>query len=465
MKERKAIVVGAGLVGSLWAIFLAQRGYEVEVYEKRPDMREAGFIGGRSINLAMSDRGWKAMERAGIFEEIRSIAIPMDGRMMHSTAGELTYQPYGKEGQAIFSVSRGGLNLRLLELADQFPNVSMFFEHACEEVDLRGQKVRFTDAKTGTEKTIDAPLLFGTDGAFSAIRGSMQRLPRFNYSQRYLEHGYKELSIPPGPGGTHQIEKNALHIWPRGHFMLIALPNEDGSFTCTLFLPFEGRESFENLQTDEEILGFFQEHFADTVPLIPNLVEEFKSNPTATLVTVRSYPWQYENRVMLLGDAAHAIVPFYGQGMNSGFEDCTLLSDLVETYEDDWEKIMPMFNMTRPHDANAIADLALRNFIEMRDLVGDPQFLLRKKIEAYLQEKYPKEFLPLYSMVTFSHLPYSLAWEEGQAQDQLFEHILAIPGVEDAWDTPEVEEVFRDWLRTKERTEQLYRKPSEAGEL
>ncbi|MBR9920141.1 MAG: FAD-dependent monooxygenase [Bacteroidetes bacterium] len=455
MSERKAIVVGAGLVGSVLTILLAKRGYEVVVYEKRPDMRAAGFVGGRSINLAMSDRGWKAMEQAGIHDEIKSIAIPMKGRMMHDVSGELTFQPYGKEGQAIYSVSRGGLNLRLLELADAFPNVTLNFEQGTRRVDLRNKEVHLPEGKDS------APLIFGTDGAFSAVRGSMQRMPRFNYSQQYLPHGYKELHIPPGPGGTHQIDKHSLHIWPRGHFMLIALPNEDGSFTCTLFLPFEGKESFENLNTDEEILEFFKTFFPDTLELMPDLVNDFRDNPTSALVTVRCKPWQVDNQVLLIGDASHAIVPFYGQGMNSGFEDCTILNELMKTYEDDWDKIMPLFANSRPQDANAIADLALRNFVEMRDLVGDPQFLLRKKIEGWLQDEFPKEFLPLYSMVTFSHIPYSQAWQEGQAQDELMEKILAMPGIEDNWKTEEVKEVFREWHRDRDREEKTYSKPRE----
>jgi len=257
MKEKKAIVVGAGLVGSLWTILLARKGYQVTVYERRPDMRKAGFVGGRSINLAMSNRGWKAMELAGIKEKIMATAIPMQGRMMHSVEGELTFQPYGKEGEAIYSVSRGGLNLDLLNLADEFPNVSLHFNQSCKKVDLDNNLLTFKDEETGETQEVTAPLIFGTDGAFSAVRGSMQRTSRFNYSQTYLSHAYKELTIPAGGAGSFLIEKEALHIWPRSRFMLIALPNQDGSFTCTLFLPFEGEESFERLNTDEEILAFF----------------------------------------------------------------------------------------------------------------------------------------------------------------------------------------------------------------
>lgn len=446
-KEKKALVVGAGLVGSLWAIFLAKRGYEVHVYERRSDMRKAGFIGGRSINLAMSDRGWKALEKAGIKSKIESVAIPMYGRMMHNIDGDLAFQAYGRKGQAIFSVSRGGLNLELLHIADRFDNVQLCFDWRCRSVDLDTNNVKFEHNQTGEINSVQSPLIFGADGAFSAIRNSLQKTNRFNYSQSYLDYGYKELSIPPNADGSHRMDKNALHIWPRGKFMLIALPNVDGSFTCTLFLPFEGgADSFEHLQTDDQILAFFEKYFADAIPLMPDLLADFKQNPTSSLVTIRCNPWHYEHRVLLLGDASHAIVPFFGQGMNAGFEDCTILDSLMEAYDDDWTQIMEVFNDTRVKDANAIADLALQNFVEMRDLVADPQFLLRKQIETYLAKKYPDQFLPVYSMVTFSHLPYSEALAEVNAQNRLFDKILSIPAIEQNWQhNPQVAQIFEAW--------------------
>ena len=447
MKE-KVIITGAGLVGSLWAILLAKRGYQVDVYERRGDMRTAEFVGGRSINLAMSNRGWRAMEKAGIKENIRSVAIPMAGRMMHSVEGELTFQPYGKDDEAIYSVSRGGLNIELMKLADGFENVTFHFNEKCTGVDLKNNIIGFQNAE-GIKTTKYADLIFGADGAFSAVRSSFQKTPRFNYSQQYLDHGYKELRIPPASDGKHLIEKNALHIWPRGQFMLIALPNLDGSFTCTLFLPFEGKESFSNLKTSEQILSFFNKYFPDTIPLIPNLVDDFNENPTSALVTISCYPWQYNHKTLLIGDASHAIVPFYGQGMNSGFEDCSILDELMDKHEENWTSIIDEFNSSRPTDANAIAELALRNFIEMRDLVGDPKFLLRKKIEKHLHQKFPDQFLPLYSMVTFSHIPYDKALQEGYSQDKLFEKIMAIDNIEQQWNSNEVEAVFEDWLKSK----------------
>ncbi|HMX41547.1 MAG TPA: NAD(P)/FAD-dependent oxidoreductase, partial [Saprospiraceae bacterium] len=439
-----AVVVGAGLVGSLWAVFLARRGYQVKVFERRPDMRKAGYTGGRSINLAMSERGWKAVEQAGIREKISRVAIPMPGRMMHAVSGELSYQPYGKEGEAIYSVSRGGLNLELLSIADSFPNVEFCFEQRCAEVDLERPLITFEDLRTGTMHTEASPLIFATDGAFSAVRYALQRTDRFNYNQRYLEHGYKELNIPPHADGSHRLPPNALHIWPRGNFMLIALPNADGSFTCTLFLPFEGEVAFEHLRSDADVMDFFQRYFPDMVPLAPTLLEDFRRNPTSSLMTVQCSPWQWQQRILLLGDAAHAIVPFYGQGMNAGFEDCTILSEMHDAMGGDWAQIIPRFARERVRDGNAIAELALRNFVEMRDLVADPKFLLRKKIAAHLHEKHP-DFLPVYSMVTFSNTPYHVALREDDRQNALFQDILQVDRVEEEWDGPAVEQVFRHW--------------------
>ncbi len=447
--QKEATVVGAGLVGSLWSILLAQRDYRVKLYDRRSDMRKAGFLGGRSINLAMSNRGWKAIEKAGIVDAVKATALPMKGRMMHSVSGDLTFQPYGKEGEAIYSVSRGGLNLELLHQASKYDSVSFHFDERCMGIEQGSLNAKFEHTETGLQHESDSPLIFGTDGAFSAVRGSLQRTPMFNYSQQYLPHGYKELSILPDADGNHLLEKEYLHIWPRGHFMLIALPNYDGSFTCTLFLPFKGKEAFENLNTDKEIMDFFERFFPDTIPLMPNLVEEFKTNPSASLVTVRCNPWTYKSKVLLMGDASHAIVPFYGQGMNSGFEDCSIISELMDSKGDDWASIFEEVNQSRIKDADAIADLALRNFIEMRDQVGDPKFLLRKKIAGWLHEKHPDTFIPMYSMVTFSHIPYHIALAESKAQDQLFEKILSIEGIENNYANAQTEAIFLQWLEEK----------------
>lgn len=441
------LIIGAGLVGSLWAVLLAKRGYQVQVFELRDDPRKAGFAGGRSINLAMSHRGWKAVAKAGIEQQIQEQAIPMYGRLMHDTKGGLTHQPYGKEGQAIYSVSRGGLNIELINIADQHPNVSFHFGQKCLNVDLDSATALFESRHNGQQRQVKAERIFGTDGAFSSVRRSLMKTPRFNYSQSFLSYGYKELHIPPKSDGSHALDKNALHIWPRGQFMMIALPNPDGSFTGTLFLPYEGGSSaFEQLNSDEAILRFFQDQFPDSLQVIPNILEEFHENPTSSLVTIRCSPWRYQDKALIIGDASHAIVPFYGQGMNAGFEDCTILDEMIDTFEGDWGKIFEAFNSSRIKDANAIADLALRNFIEMRDKVADPDFLLRKAIAADLHERHP-QFLPLYSQVTFSHIPYSEALQQGLAQDQLFEDILRLPGIHENWKSnPEVDQLFKAWL-------------------
>lgn len=435
-------VVGAGLVGSLFSIYLAKRGHNVTVFERRQDMRKANISAGRSINLALSDRGWKALDGIGIGDEIRKIAIPMYGRVMHDEKGNLSYQQYGKESQAIYSVSRGELNCKLMDLAEKQPNVSICFNERCLDVDLENNEIHLENTESGQKRKVFGDRIFGTDGAFSAVRHRMMMNDRFDYSQTYLKHGYKELTIPANADGSWKIEKNALHIWPRGEFMLIALPNADGSFTCTLFFPFEGDKSFESIKTESDLLNFFNKVFPDAVPLMPTLVEDYFKNPTSSLALIKCAPWNYMDKVLLLGDASHAIVPFYGQGMNSGFEDCTVLQGLFDQYENDWKTIFEEFSDKRKPDTEAIAELALRNFIEMRDLVGDPKFLLRKKIEAKFSQKYPDKWLPLYSMVTFSDIPYSVALKEGDRQEQIMQKVMALSGIEQKWESEEVESMM-----------------------
>lgn len=436
--KKNIVITGAGLVGSLLAIFLCKKGYKVSVYERRPDMRKQEISAGRSINLALSDRGWKAIERVGIADEIRKVAIPMAGRMIHDLAGKTTFLPYGEKDQAIYSVSRGGLNCVLMDLAEKH-GAEIFFNERVEDIDLPTGKIKVENTETKKETTIEADRIFGADGGFAASRLQLQlKTDRFNYSQNYLDHGYKELNIPAKADGSFAMEKNALHIWPRGQFMLIALPNMDGSFTCTLFFPFEGKHSFSSLDTKEKMLGFFNETFGDAVKLMPTLEHDYFANPTSSLVTVRCFPWHYKDKLTLIGDAAHAIVPFFGQGMNAGFEDCTVLDDLMNE-EKDWEKLFSKFEELRKPNTDAIAELAYLNFIEMRDLVAHPDFVLRKKIEARFHHKYPEKWLPLYSMVTFSHKPYSEALHEGKRQDRIMEEIMRMPGIESKWDSEEVE--------------------------
>ena len=440
-------VTGAGLVGSLLALYLAQRGHAVDVYERRPDPRRAGAAAGRSINLALSDRGWRALEGVGIADAVREVAIPMHGRVMHDAHGQLSYQPYGQPGQSIYSVSRAGLNRRLLELAEAQPSVRVFFGQQCLDVNLRQRELHLRDSETGQEQHVAFRRLFGTDGAFSAVRAAMQKTDRFDYSQRYLEYGYKELTIAPTAEGDWAMEKHALHIWPRGSYMMIALPNLDGSFTCTLFFPYEGAESFAALQTPEEVTAFFGRVFPDALPLMPELTDDFFHNPTASLVTIKCFPWSFDDDVVLLGDAAHAITPFYGQGMNAGFEDCRVLNELMERHGDNWELVFREFQQLRKPNADAIADLAVYNFVEMRDRVADPRFLLQKKIEGKISTQFPGQWTSLYSQVTFSpDVAYADAWTNGLRQDAIMGRLMQHIESEADYDKPEVQDLVAQEL-------------------
>ena len=442
--HKNITILGAGLVGSLLSIYLAKRGHRVNVFERRPDMRKESRgtgTAGKSINLALSDRGWRGLEGIGIADEIRKVAIPMYGRMIHHLNGELNFQPYGEKDQAIWSVSRGGLNMELMNLAERNQQVKLFFDERCTGVDLANAISKLENQQTKTHSLVQSDLIFGADGAFSAARMQLQiSTDRFQYSQHFIDHGYKELHIPSGKNGDWLMEKNALHIWPRGGYMLIALPNVDGSFTCTLFFPFEGTESFSMLSNEKKLFDLFNRVFPDAVPLMPTLAHDFFNNPTGSLVTVRCFPWSYEDKLCLLGDAAHAIVPFFGQGMNCGFEDCTVLQDLMNDQEDDWTKLFKSFEQSRKPNTDAIAELALQNFIEMRDLVGDKKFLLRKKIEAWFHEKHPGKWLSLYSQVTFSaHIPYSVALANGKKQDKIMDKIMLMEKIDERWNSEEVE--------------------------
>lgn len=418
-KEETITLIGAGLNGPLLALGLVRRGFRVEIYERRPDMRHARMSAGRSINLALSTRGIHALSQAVLWGEMRDIIIPMKGRMMHAVTSNLTFQPYGKnESEVINSISRAELNIALMNAAEA-QGVKISFQQRCMRMDVRTGALELRDENTGEERILEASVVIGCDGSASAIRNGMLNLNRFNFSQQYLDYGYKELTIPANPGGKHALETNALHIWPRGNYMLIALPNVDGTFACILFLPFEGADSFAQLPTHSAVREFFQTRFPDVIPLMPDLVENFFANPTGAMVTIKCSPWHVEGRALLLGDAAHAIVPFFGQGINSGFEDCTCLLDLLDRHGADWERVFVEFEAARKINTDAIADLALENFVEMRDRVADPRFLLRKKIELALESKYPQVFVPKYSMVTFHRIPYAIALRRGQVQDTL----------------------------------------------
>lgn len=440
-------ITGAGLVGSLWAVYLAQKGYDVDVYEGRPDMRQKQAAGGRSINLALSNRGWRALDQVNLKPAVEEFAIPMYGRMVHNESGDTDFQPYGEAGQAIYSVSRSKLNELLQDEADKHDKVHLFFNQRCEDVSLDSRSMTFTDQARGNSYTATYNTIFGTDGAFSKVRESMMKTKRFNFSQSFLNHGYKELTIPPGKSHEYQLYPNALHIWPRNSFMLIALPNTDGSFTCTLFLAFEGDPGFDQLTSSSAVEQFFDTYFPDAKALMPELTKTFFENPTDSLVTIRCNPWHYQDKACLLGDAAHAIVPFYGQGMNAGFEDCMVLSDFMDNQSNqDWGGIFEAFSKKRVKDGHAIADLALYNYIEMRDLVADNHFLAKQAISQKIYELYPDHWQPLYTMVTFSQLPYAEAKEKGDKQDQILENLLSQYSYDELCKTQVLEEAVLPYL-------------------
>ncbi len=431
------LIAGAGLAGALMACYLARDGYRVSLYERRGDPRSAEYSGGRSINLALSARGLAGLAGAGLADTVmKADAIPMRGRMIHPPGGTGTvFQPYSHDPRdAINSVSRGGLNLTLVNAAAAHPNVRMVFDHMCVDVDLDSPVAAavFQTPGGGTTR-VEADLIIGADGAFSGVRGRLQKADRFEYSQSYLEHGYKELHIP-ALNGDFALDPGALHIWPRGGAMMIALPNRDRTFTCTLFWPFNGDHSFARLRSASEIDAFFKEHYADAAPLMPTLVEDFLRNPTSSLVTVKCYPWQHSGRVVLLGDAAHALVPFYGQGMNAAFEDCMALSAMLRSHPPsrggrgaslDFSEALEAFQRDRKPNADAIADMAVENFVEMRDKTGQPAFLYRKKVEQVIHHHYPEAVTPRYNLVSFSTVPYVEARQRGEALDRVIDSVVA----------------------------------------
>ncbi|SHF94580.1 kynurenine 3-monooxygenase [Flavobacterium segetis] len=442
---QKIAVVGSGLVGTLLAIYLKKLGHTVHVYDRSPDIRNVEFSG-RSINLVMSKRGWKTLEDIGLDEEIRNIGIPVDKRGIHLQDGSYITQNYGKEGEAIFSLSRGILNRKMIDLAEK-SGVKFFFNQKIWDVTLSSATLHVGETERGEWTEIKFDKVFGADGAFSRIRHRMQRQSMFDYSQEFMKIGYKELHIPANPDGTHKIDKNSLHIWPRGEFMLMGLSNLDGSFTCTLFMPFEGENSFEQLQDEKSLVAFFATYFPDTVAVIPDLVEDFFKNPTSYLVKMKCYPWTYKDKLALIGDAAHAIVPFYGQGMNAGFEDITILNDLIGQYGDDWQMIFTEYEKSRKPNADAIAELAERNFNEMSAKTADENFLLQKKIEKWFSDKYPEKWLPLYSRVTFSLQPYAEALAIGEYQNQIMQEVLKIENIAEIWDSQFVENKILDLIK------------------
>ena len=415
----KFTLIGSGLAGGLLAAYFGRRGYDVDLYERRADPREGNIVGGRSINLALSTRGIHALEQLGIADEVLKHAIPMRGRMIHDKSGNLHFAPYDRDPKNyINSIGRAALNTTVIEAAQRYPNVRVHFNHRCTDVDLT-EAVSHFEAE-GKHVIARGDAVIGVDGAFSAVRQSMQKqLEKFEYDESYLAHGYKELTIPPAMDGEWQMEKEALHIWPRKSFMMIALPNPDGSFTCTLFWEFIGPRSFESTKTDEEVRNFFEEEFPDAVPLMPALLDDFKNNPTGSLVTIRCAPWYYEDKVALVGDAAHAVVPFYGQGMNAAFEDCVVLDECLAQFPQDRHRAFAEYFARRKENADALANLAVENFIEMRDKTASKTFRVKKKLDHLLEGLLPGIYLPLYTMVTFTRIPYATAARRALRQDRI----------------------------------------------
>src|SRR5438874_9359363 len=418
MKQRFTLI-GSGLAGGLLAAYLGRRGYDVDLYERRADPREGNTVGGRSINLAVSTRGIHALEQLGIADDVLRHAIPMRGRMIHDKSGTLHFAPYDVDPKkCINSIGRAALNTTVIEAAQRYPNVRVHFDHKCTAVDLDTPVAHLETANRTVTATADA--VVGVDGAFSAVRKSMQRkIANFQYDESYLAHGYKELMISPAPNGSWRMEKNALHIWPRQSFMMIALPNPDGSFTCTLFWEFEGPCSFATTKTDDDVRRFFGEEFPDAVSLMPTLLDDFRDNPTGSLVTIRCAPWFYRDKICLLGDAAHAVVPFYGQGMNAAFEDCIVLDECLDKFADNRERAFAEYFERRKENADALADLAIGNFIEMRDKTASKTFRAKKKLDHFLEAALPGIYLPLYTMVTFTRIPYAEAARRARLQDRI----------------------------------------------
>lgn len=428
-KKQNILIIGAGLCGSLLALRLGQRGYNVSVYEMRPDLRKVDISAGRSINLAFSNRGNKAIKLVGLEDKVKSLCIPMNGRMIHDEHGNTFQSNYsGRAHEFINSISRGDLNTLLLDEAEKHKNVKIYFDKKCKSVDFEKTTVLFEDYKSKNQFVEDADIIIATDGAGSALRKSyyLGKKFLFSFSQAYLTHGYKELSIYSKPNGDYKIYKNALHIWPRGSFMLIALPNLDGSFTVTLFLSYdEGKYNFNNLTNEAIVLEFFQKEFPDALAVMPNLLEDFFTNPTAPLGTIKCSPWHYKGNTLLMGDAAHAIVPFYGQGMNASFEDVVEFDAVLDTHEGDWETVFKAYQKTRKKDTDAIADLAIDNFHEMKEHTANPIFQEKRKLEMALEKEFPNDYSSKYSLVTFNeHIGYREAMLKGRAQDKAILNML-----------------------------------------
>lgn len=445
-------MIGAGLAGSLLAIFLARRGFKVTVYERQPDMRHHAIPAGRSINLALAHRGIRALKHVGIFEQVSKLLIPMRGRMLHDKQGRTALTPYGRTPtEVIHSISRPGLNKLLMDAAEN-AGARIHFGQRCDDLDFDSGNLQLVEDSGRHSHTVQAPPVIATDGGGSAVRQAMVKRLGVKVVEDLLPHGYKELTIPAGADGRHPMEREALHIWPRGGYMLIALPNLDGSFTVTLFLPAQGIPSFASLEKPATLRAFFANNFPDALQFLPDLEKEFYAHPTGLMGTVHSDAWHVRDQVLLLGDAAHAMVPFHGQGMNCAFEDCLILDRCIEKYAGNWGKVFTEFESQRKPDAEAIAAMALENYVEMRDAVRDPKFQLQKKLGFLLEERHPGIFVPRYSLVMFHHLPYSEAQRRGAIQQQILDALTAHIGSIEAVDIKQADAVIYEKLGTRKIT-------------
>jgi kynurenine 3-monooxygenase len=446
--RQNIIIVGAGLVGSLLAIYLAKKGYTVAVFDKNADPQETYSLSSKSsINLTLCDRGFDALAEVGIDNIIRDMTLPIYGRLIHNVQGETTFQHYGTNNQALYSILRDDLNNALLCFARQNFDIDFHFNEKCVGVDLAHTTLTFGNRLSGAVSQHHARVIFGADGAFSTIRMQLQKTDRFNYSQQYMTYGYRELTIPAKQGSGWLTEKRAIHFWPRGHYMLMGFANRDGSFTLSLHMPFKGAISFEAIQTERDLLDLFEQSFPDVLPRIPTLLEHYFSRPTNSMITVRCSPWSFQDKVALIGDSAHAIVPYYGQGANAGFEDCTILNRCLDQYGDDWGMIFSEYERLRKQNTDMIADLALHNFVELSDQVADPRFLLRKTIERRVSIRYPEKYSSLYSMIAFSSIPYIEALHIDQQRRVFIDQIMCIEDIE-ARSEPEIDSIIDALMHT-----------------
>lgn len=419
-RNSKIVIIGAGMGGSLMAVHLARLGFEIEIYERRADMRTDRVERGRSINMTLATRGLEVLSQVGLLDAVMDETIPLQGRLIHNLDGTRTFQPYGKNGsEAIHSIKRNKLNITLMEAAQALPNVKLFFHKRCVNIDKQNGVLQLQDERTREMETVHADLIIGADGAFSTVRQQMHRGVRAHYKQDFLDWGYKELTIPPAANKSHQIENHALHIWPRGDHMLLAMPNADGSFTCTCILPFEGDYSFSTLNTPEAIKGLFQKWFPDALPLMPNLVEEFNENPIVEMITTHTHPWYFRDRVVLLGDACHAVVPFYGLGMNAAFEDCAVLSDCIARATGGLEGAFAEYQRRRKPNTDVLAELSKENFVELREKIESPLFVARKKVDVVLNRMFPRVWIPLYTMMSHTNMPFTDAVKRARRQTRI----------------------------------------------